>query len=331
MAAEINSLYLIAGTDTAKIDVTRARLRGRAEKEGGVAALEVFEPVEGRGPPDHKALLAAIPALSLTESRRYLLADGVQRWRDRQLDEVSAALADLPPDLSVVLIARGKAPAKLVSAVKAAKGELHEFYSPKTWDLPRFLTAEAKRLGFRLQPTAARVLVDRIGSNPMRLSHELERLALWTGRGGEVTPADLDEMVADSSEAVAWTLSDALLERDLRTALITAERLTAQGENMSALIYGVASQLRKARSAVVKLEAGVPPKEVEPTMGMHPYAARKMVDRLRNRSVGEISVTLEALADLEIWCRGWAEYGDELALVLALRRAIGEPRAAAAA
>ena len=87
-------LYLIAGTDGAKIDATRARLRARAESEGGAGALEVFEPGEGRGAPDHEALLAALPAMSLTESRRYLLADGVERWRDRQLDAVAAALGN---------------------------------------------------------------------------------------------------------------------------------------------------------------------------------------------------------------------------------------------
>ena len=47
--AEMRALYLIAGTDSAKIDATRARLRARAEGEGGAAALEVFEPSEGRG------------------------------------------------------------------------------------------------------------------------------------------------------------------------------------------------------------------------------------------------------------------------------------------
>ena len=64
------------------------------DSSGGASALEVFEPAEGRGAPDHEALLAAIPALSLTQSRRYLLADGVERWRDRQLDAVAEALAD---------------------------------------------------------------------------------------------------------------------------------------------------------------------------------------------------------------------------------------------
>ena len=47
----MGTLYLIAGTDQAKIDATRARLRARAEREGGAAALEVFEPSEGVGRP----------------------------------------------------------------------------------------------------------------------------------------------------------------------------------------------------------------------------------------------------------------------------------------
>ena len=97
MAEEMRALYLIAGTDGAKIDATRARLRARAEREAGSDALEVFEPGEGRGMPDHEALLAAIPAMSLMHSRRYLLADGIERWRDRQLEPVAAASANCRP------------------------------------------------------------------------------------------------------------------------------------------------------------------------------------------------------------------------------------------
>src|ERR1700709_1048721 len=141
----MRALYLIAGTDGAKIDAPRGRLRARAEREAGGDALEVFEPGEGRGMPDHEALLAAIPAMSLMESRRYLLADGVERWRDRQLEAIAAAVGDLPPDLTLVLIARAKAPAKLTRAVKAAKGEIHEVEAPQAREMPRVRGAEGAR------------------------------------------------------------------------------------------------------------------------------------------------------------------------------------------
>jgi DNA polymerase-3 subunit delta len=321
----MQTLYLIAGTDEAKIDATRARLRARAEGEGGVAALQVFEPSEGRGAPDHEALLAALPAMSLTESRRYLLADGVERWRDRQLDAVLDALDNLPADLTLVLIARAKAPAKLLRAVKDAQGEVHEFEAPKAREMPRALVAEAKQLGFRLDPAAARILVDRMGANPVRLGHELERLALWAGEGGEVSAADLDAMIADTSEAAVWSLSDALLERDSALALEIGERLIDQGENVTGLIYGLASRLRSACAAAGQLDEGVSPKQVEASLKMHPYAAKQLVGRLGKTDLASLRMATETLAELELWCRGGADYGDELALTLALRRAAGAP------
>lgn len=321
MAESLASLYLIAGSDEAKIDATRARLRARAEGDGGAGALEIFEPSEGRGGPDHEALLLAIPAMSLTEARRYLLADGVERWRDKQLEAVAAAVGTLPPDLTVVLIARAKAPPKLAKAVKAAAGEIHEFEAPKAREMPRQLVAEAKWLGFGLEPAAARMLVERMGTSSVRLRNELERLALWAGEGGQVTAADLDAMVSDTSEAAVWALSDALLERDSAKAASIAERLLSQGENVTGLIYGLASRLRKACAAAAQLEDGVPAKQVESSLGMHPYAARQLVARLKGTSVESLHEATMALADLEVWCRGGADYGDDLALTLALRRA----------
>jgi DNA polymerase-3 subunit delta len=323
VAEEMRALYLIAGSDGAKIDATRARLRARAEGEGGVASLEVFEPGEGRGMPDHEALLSAIPAMSLMGSRRYLLADGVERWRDRQLDAVAAALGDLPPELTVVLIARAKAPPKLAAAVKAAKGEIHEFEAPKAREMPPVLVADAERLGYRLEPAAARILVERMGANPVRLSQELERLALWAGEGGEVTAADLEEMVADTSEAAVWSLSDALLEGDAAGALRIGERLIGQGENVTGLIYGLASRLRSACTAAGQLEQGVPPKQVESALKMHPYAAKQLVAKLSHTDLAQLRTATEALADLELWCRGGADYGDDLAFTLALRTMAG--------
>jgi DNA polymerase-3 subunit delta len=323
MAEGLRSLYLIAGTDGAKIDATRARLRARAERDGGAAALEIFEPSEGRGSPDHEALLAAIPAMSLTESRRYLLVDGVERWRDRQLEAVAAALAEVPPDLTLVLVARAKAPAKLRRAVEAQEGEVHEFEAPKARDLPRLLVADAQRLGFRLEPAAARMLVERMGTSSLRLRNELERLALWAGKGGEVSADDLAEMVSDTSETAVWSLSDALLERDPAAALRIAERLIAQGENVTGLIYGLASRLRKACAAAAQLERGAPPKQVESSLGMHPYAAKQLVSRLHDADPARLRDATVALADLEVWCRGGADYGDDLALTLTLSKIAG--------
>jgi DNA polymerase III subunit delta len=321
--AEMKPVYLVAGDDEAKIADARRRLRTRAEGEGGTGALQSFEPLEGRGAPSAEALIAAIPALSLTEARRYLLADHVERWPESDQRAVAEALSALSDDLTVVLIAHGKPAAKLAAAVREAGGEVLAYDAPRQRDLPRRLVADAGERGFRLEPDAARMLVQRMGANPLRLANELDRLALWAGDSGKVDAADLEAMVSDTSEAAVWSLSDALLEGDAEGALAIAERLLAQGESVTGLVYALASRLRKARLAMERLEAGTPPKKIESELGMHPYAAKQLLARLQDCSPEQLRDATASLADLEVWCRGGAEYGDALALTLTLRKAAG--------
>lgn len=321
MSTELKPVYLIAGADESKIGAARRRLRARAESEGGDAALVTFDPIDGRGAPSAANLIAAIPALSLTSERRYLLADHVERWPEKDQATVRDALATLPEDVTVVLVAHGKPAAKLAKAVKEAGGEVHAFEAPRPRDLPRGLVAEAKKRGFRLDGTAAKLLVERMGANPVRLANELDRLALWAGEGGEVGPGDLEAMISDTSEAAVWSLSDALLEGNAEAALGISERLLAQGESVTGLVYALASRLRKANLALERLEAGAAPKQVESELGMHPYAAKQLIGRLRDSSGAQLRSATASLADLEVSCRGGAEYGDELALTLAIREA----------
>ncbi len=72
--------YLIVGADEGKIDAALTRLRARGEREGGAGARRASGRERREGRPTIDALLAAIPAMSLIASRRYLLADGVERW-----------------------------------------------------------------------------------------------------------------------------------------------------------------------------------------------------------------------------------------------------------
>ena len=324
----IRPAYLIAGTDEGKIDAALARLRARAEREGGPGALESFAPAAAQAPPDPDALVASIPALSLTASRRYLLADGIERWSSPQAAAVSAAIAALPPDLTVVLVARedpprARAPKEVAAAVEAAGGQVLRYDAPATRELPARLVAEAGELGFRLQPDAARLLVERMGESTLRLSKELARLALWAGPEREVTREDLEAMVADTSEEASWALSDAIVARDRAAALWAAERLAAQGESVTPLVYRAAKRLRDAHAALLELEAGRSQKQVEASLRMHPYAAKMLLRRLRGASPTELRAATCAVADLEWWTRGGSEYPDDVALTLAVRRAVG--------
>ncbi len=326
MTQEIKPAYLLHGTDHAKVDVALARLRDRAVREGGEGTLESFSAREGAGAPDVDGLIAAIPAMSLIASRRYLVADGVERLAAKQAKQLAEALTSLPPDTTVVLAAREqpprvRAPKPLLAAVESVGGELHAYEAPRARELPGWVVAEARRRGFSIEPEAARLLVDRMGAGTVRLGNELDRLALWAVDGDEVTVADLEGMVADTSEEMIWSLSDAVVEGRAGAAGRIAERLAAQGESLPAIVYGVASRLRKAHQAAAQLAAGRPPSEVRSRLEMSPYAAKMVLRSVSGVSPGTIRAAACAIADLEWWSRGGSEYGEATAITLAIRRA----------
>jgi DNA polymerase-3 subunit delta len=264
--------------------------------------------------------------MSLMAERRYLVAEGVERWTAKQAAAVAEALSALPPDVTVALVAREspprvRAPRALADAVGGVGGDVLRYEVPRAPELPGRMVAEAARHCFRLDSDAARLLVERLGENTMRLSTEIERLSVWAGPDGEVSVDDLQAMVVDSSEEATWALSDAIVASDPARALRAAERLSAQGEAVTTIVYRAARRLRDAHLAAGDLERGVPPKEVESKLRMHPYAARMLVRGVRGASVSALRAATCAVADLEWWTRGGSEYPDDVALTLAVLRA----------
>jgi DNA polymerase III subunit delta len=315
--------YLIAGDDEAKIARTRGRLRDRAEREGGPGALEVFEAGDGRRAPDLDALIGSLAAISLIASRRYLLVDGVEGWGKGDAERAIEALGQIPPETTIAMVAHGKAPAGLAKAVEKAGGEVLSFDLPRARDLPKQLVADARELGFELDPAAARLLVERLGQRPVRLRTELERLALWAGEGGSLAVDDLEAMVSDTSEEAIWSLADAVVAGDEAETMRVAERLVSQGEALPRIVYSLAPRLRQALKAATELEGGRPASEVAKGLSMHPYAAKMLVSKVKGRSPEELDASIRALADLELWSRGGSDYPEGVAFTLTLRRAIG--------
>ncbi len=322
MADALKPIYLFSGSDESKLTAALSRLRARAEREGGPGALEDFSGAPG-APPDIDGLTASIPAISLTAEHRYLLADGVDRWKAPQVKALAEALAGPLEDVTIVLVARGAPPKGLAEAVKQAGGDAISFEAPRKRDLPGWLVAGARERGFQLTPQGARLLAARVGDSTARLATELDRLATWAGPGGQVDAEDVESVTADDSERAGWTLGDAIVARDVPAAVASADDLLAQGDAVTPLVYGMASRLRNAHQAASALAAGVPAAKVEAELPMAPYPSKMLVRSVRGTDPAELSEAIGSIADLEWWTRGGSNYGDAVALTLAVRQAAG--------
>jgi DNA polymerase III subunit delta len=105
--------------------------------------------------------------MTFAMGRRFVIADGVQGWKDADVETIAAALKSAE-DLTVAFFARedgrAKAPAKLRKAVEAVGGQIAEESTIKPWELPKWLVAQAAALELQLDQDAAKALVARSAS-----------------------------------------------------------------------------------------------------------------------------------------------------------------------
>src|SRR5579872_4310736 len=145
MAGELGPAYLIHGDDHGAVAARRSGLRALAESGGAVVEVLEGERASPAG------VAAALDALTLGIGRRVLIVDGAERWRAQEVQrDLAQALAQLEPETTVAFFARedtrAKAPAALHEAVRAAGGAVAAEMAVKPWELPKWLTAQARRL-----------------------------------------------------------------------------------------------------------------------------------------------------------------------------------------
>ena len=297
--------YLIHGDDHGRIAERRTRLRTMAETESGTAGVEVFEG-DACTP---EAVIGALSAMTFAIGRRFVIADGVERWKDVGAEQVAAALAGVDPEsLTVAFFAReegrSKVPDSLVKAVKAADGAIAEESQVKPRELPRWLAANAKELGLELDNQAARALIAQVGDRQQRLLRELEKLALEHGGGAKLGAEEVEESCASSAERKAWTLADALVAGDEKTATRALLELRQQGERVPGLLYGMVRRLRDALTIAEALSAGRPAAQIKRGLRMPSFAADRLIADVSKRDVEALRRALALMADLEVESRG---------------------------
>lgn len=311
--------YLIHGDDHGRIGERRARLRELAERESQASGVEVLE--GDAAAPD--AVAAALSAMTFALGRRFVIVDGVERWSDADVAEtVAPALAALADETTVAFFAReegrAKAPAKLADAVRAAGGDVSAEMALKPKELPRWLVAEATRLGVTLDGAAAQALVGHVGERRQRLLRELEKLALEHGTGARIGVEEVEQAAADSAERQVWGFVDALVARDRPLATRRFLELRAQGEALARLVPAMARRLREVLAIAARLAAGETPAAVKASTPGSPWAVDRRIREARGADPDALRAALVALADLELDTRGSSELAEDTVALRAI-------------
>jgi DNA polymerase III subunit delta len=317
--------YLIHGDDHGRIGERRSRLRALAEAQSGVQGVELLE--GDAAAPD--AVAGALNAMTFAFGRRFIIVDGAERWKDKELDVLEAALAALAAETTIAFFAREdgrlKAPPRLHAAVRKAGGDISAEGNVKPWELPKWVIARGRELGLTLEPDAARALVRHVGDRQQRLMRELEKLALSVEPGTGLDEAQIEALTAPSAERRAWSVADALLAGQAAAATRAYLALRAQGERVPGLLYWMSQRVRTGHDIARALDAGEPPAQIKRRLRMPSRAADALIADARRSGAEKLREALEEIADLELASRGGGAggAGEDTVALLTIQRIAG--------
>jgi DNA polymerase-3 subunit delta len=307
--AELKPAYLIHGDDHGAVAERRAGLRALAERgEGGAASVEVLDGAAATP----AAVAEALAAMTLAVGRRVIVVEGVERWRQDEVEaRLSGAMAQMPPETTLAMFARedgrAKVPAALHEAVRRAGGQIVAQMTVKSWELAKWAREQATRMGVELDNAAAKALVGQVGDRQQRLLRELEKLSLeGDGERRTVAAEEIESRAAHSAEWRAFGLADALVGGDGPEATLAYLRLRGQGERLSGLLYLMASRLREGLAVSLRLQAGESAGEIKRGLRMPARAAERFIADVSRTDPERLRAALATLADLELDSRGGA-------------------------
>lgn len=300
--------YLVHGDDHGRVTERRTRLRERAEAEAAGGGVEVLEG-DASTP---EAVAAALNAMTFAIGRRFVVVDGVERWKEADVvSHVVPALASLAPDTTIAFFAREdgklKASGKLAKAVEKAGGRVLAEVVLKSRELPRWVGEQARALGMTMDSAAAKRLVELVGERQQRLLRELETLAVEHGPDARIGIEEVEGAAAPSAERQVWGLVDAIIARDRPGATLALLELRDQGEALPRLVPLMARRVREVLAVSERLEAGEAPAAVKGSLRMAPWAAGQRLKEAQGADAASLRRALETLAALELGGRGMSE------------------------
>ncbi len=109
----------------------------------------------------------------------------------------------------------------------------------------------------KIEPDAARELVDSLGGDMMMVSNELEKLILYVGEKKRVTLGDVETMVLAAKQRSLYELTDAISARDRARALEMLDAILSGGDGDEAAIGHLYMLAKTFRQMLVILERNV--------------------------------------------------------------------------
>ncbi|MCS7458519.1 DNA polymerase III subunit delta [Paenibacillus doosanensis] len=187
---------------------------------------------------------------------------------------------------------------KLVKSLKEANC-LVPCASLSADDLTGWVRQEAEKAGFTFAPGVIEQFILYTGTNLQALSSELEKCALFVGRGGVLSADALDQLVTRSIEQNIFILIEHIVQLQLEKAFTMLSELLRRKEEPIKIMSLIARQFRIMFQVKDLQQQGYSQQQMASQLGLHPYAVKVASGQSSRFELKKLASILDQLSDLD--------------------------------
>ena len=167
-----------------------------------------------------------------------------------------------------------------------------------------WMRADLQNRGYKIEPKAAAMLGEFLGTDLSKISNELGKLEIILPKGSTITAANIEENIGFSKDFNVFELRSAIGERNQFKAYQIVNNF-AQNPKEYPLpktlpqIFSFFIQLMKYHGTKDKN-----PKSVAPLLGINPYFLKDYDIGIKNYSMKKVSQVLNSLRDIDVKSKG---------------------------
>lgn len=241
-----------------------------------------------------RKLILAKDAAFFTAARA---ASKVDHHTDRLLEYLEA-----PSDHAVIVFT---VPAdklderkKLVKQIKK-QGGIVPFPPMSAEELASWVKKQAEKMNFALAEGADQALIISCGANLQMIAGELRKLSLYAGPQGVVNQADIERMVARSTEQNVFVMIDELVRLRVDKALDLFHELIKRKEEPVKIAALMARQFRNMLLIKQLAAQGFSQQQIAGQLSLHPYVVKICAEHARKFEADKLRWAIRELADAD--------------------------------
>lgn len=166
-------------------------------------------------------------------------------------------------------------------------------------ELQQWLVKKAGARGVRIEVQAADALLRRVGGSCAALASEIEKLALYVGKGNAIDERAIEALTVRTTEQNVFQLVEEIAKLNPDRAITILHDLLKEKEEPIKLLMLIARQFRMMIGAKELGRQGFTPAQMASQLGAHPYAVKLAAEQAKRYRPETLERMMGELAELD--------------------------------